>query len=115
MKAEPGSGAKACPGVRLLETGVIAPPAIQFVLPADEQAASICDRDRWLASNLISSGLKMFWKITMNQLGSLPGRKVGLRVRIRHVARWIATLQHDRKSGYRFSENIMLKQKDTTG
>jgi hypothetical protein len=66
MKAEPGSGAKACPGVRLLETGVIDPPAIQFVLPADEQAASICDRDRWLASNLISSGLKMFWKITMN-------------------------------------------------
>jgi hypothetical protein len=40
MKAEPGSGAKACPGVRLLETGVIDPPAIQFVLPADEQAAS---------------------------------------------------------------------------
>jgi hypothetical protein len=38
---------------------------------------SICDRDRWLASNLIFSGLKMLRKIAMNQLGNLHGRKSG--------------------------------------
>jgi hypothetical protein len=39
-------------------------------LPADEQAAFICDRDRWLASSLILSRLKMLWKNAMNQPGN---------------------------------------------
>ncbi len=38
---------------------------------------SIFDRDRWLASNLILSRLKMSWKIAMKLLGNLPGRKSG--------------------------------------
>src|SRR5260370_21975806 len=46
---------------------------IRFCEPT-EQAASICDRDRWLASNLILSRPKMLWKIAMNPIGNLHGR-----------------------------------------